>query len=234
MNREKPYFLKRVIAYLIDLIIVMLLSGILSLIFIKNEDYKNESKELLGLTAKYSEGTITQEEYSKEVANINYYLTKDSVGVNIITIGVSIVYYVILCFYCGGITLGKYIMKIRIVSSNDKKLNIGHYLLRGLLVNLILTNIISVVMVSLLNKDTFISVYPRVSNVLTIFLLVTLVFIMYREDGRGLHDLIANTKIVSTKKSKNNEISEEVKEANVIEEKALSKKKNIKKGSDKK
>ena len=234
MNREKPYFLKRVIAYLIDLIIVMLLSGILSLIFIKNEDYKNESKELLGLTAKYSEGTITQEEYSKEVANINYYLTKDSVGVNIITIGVSIVYYVILCFYCGGITLGKYIMKLRIVSSNDKKLNIGHYLLRGLLVNLILTNIISVVMVSLLNKDTFISVYPRVSNVLTIFLLVTLVFIMYREDGRGLHDLIANTKIVSTKKSKNNEISEEVKEANVIEEKALSKKKNIKKGSDKK
>ena len=234
MNREKPYFLKRVIAYLIDLIIVMLLSGILSLIFIKNEDYKNESKELLGLTAKYSEGTITQEEYSKEVANINYYLTKDSVGVNIITIGVSIVYYVILCFYCGGITLGKYIMKLRIVSSNDKKLNIGHYLLRGLLVNLILTNIISVVMVSLLNKDTFISVYPRVSNVLTIFLLVTLVFIMYREDGRGLHDLIANTKIVSTKKGKNNEISEEVKEANVIEEKALSKKKNIKKGSDKK
>ena len=49
-------------------------------------------------------------------------------------------------------------------------------------------------------------------------MLFSIVFIMYREDGRGLHDLLANTKVISTKKGK-----EEI-EANVIEEKKTNKK----------
>ena len=231
MNKEKPYFLKRAVAYLIDLIIVMLISGIISTVFIKNDNYKNESQKLLELTSKYTQNEITKEEFTKEYDSINYYLTKDSVGVTIATLGISIAYYVVLCFYCGGITLGKHIMKLAIVSANDKKLNLGHFLLRALLVNLILSNILSVVLVLTLDKDIFISIYPKVSNVLTIFLLVTLVVIMYREDGRGLHDLIANTRVISTKKNK-----EEVAEAEVIKEKNEKKTnlKKTKKGSDKK
>ena len=232
--REKPYFLRRAVAYLIDLIIVMLLSGIISTVFIKNDNYRNESQKLLELTSKYSQGEVTKEEFTKEYDNINYYLTKDSIGVTIVTLSVSIIYYVILCFYCGGITLGKRIMKITIVSANDKKLNLGNFLLRALLVNLILSNLVSVVLVSILDKDVFIITYPKVSNALTILLLVTLVVMMYREDGRGLHDLIANTRVISAKNNK--EIKEEIKEtiveAKVIEEKSVKKgKKNTKKGS---
>ncbi len=233
MNKEKPYFLKRVIAYLIDLIIVMLLSGIISTIFIHNENYQSESQKLLDLTKKYTDGVITKEEYSEEFDIINYYMTKDSVDVTIINIIVAIVYYVILCYYCGGITLGKYIMKLRIVSANDKKLNLGHYLLRALMVNLILSHLVSVVLVQILSKDSFISIYPKISNILTILLLVTFIFMMYREDGRGLHDLIANTQIVSTKKDiiEEKEEKEEIVEAQVLEEKKKSIK-NTKKKRD--
>ena len=215
-ERKKPYFLKRILAYLIDLIIVMLLAGVISAIFVNNENYKSESNKLMELTKNYTEGKITKEEYTKEFDNTNYYLTKDSIAVTLINCGVAIIYFVILSFYCGGITLGKYLMKLRIVSANDKKLNLGHFLLRSLFVNLVLSNIMSVILVLTLNKDTFIKVYPKVSNTLTIFLLVTLVFVMYREDGRGLHDLIANTKIISTKSDKKKE--ENIIEANVIKE----------------
>lgn len=227
MNREKPYFLRRAIAYLIDIVIVMLLSGIISTIFIKNDNYKNESQKLLELTSKYTSGEITKEEYSKEFDNINYYLTKDSAGTTIVTVSVSLAYYVILCFYCGGITLGKYIMKLGIVSANDKKINLGNFLLRSLLVNLVLSNIASISLVLLLNKDSFIAIYPKVSNALTLLLLASLIFMMYREDGRGLHDLIANTKVVSTKKKK--EEQEEVQEAKVVEEVKIKKEKKNKK-----
>lgn len=217
MNRKKPYFLKRAVAYLIDLIIVLLLAGIISTIFVNNENYKSESNKLMELTKSYTEGKITKEEYTKEFDNVNYYLTKDSTEVTIINLGVAIIYFVVLCYYCGGITLGKYLMKLRIVSANDKKLNIGHFLLRSLLVNLLLSNIMSIILVLTLNKDTFISVYPKVSNTLTILLLATVVFIMYREDGRGLHDLVASTQVISTKEEKKN--NEFINEANVIEEK---------------
>ena len=234
MNKKKPYFLRRIIAYLIDLIIVLLLAGIISTIFVNNDNYKKESNKIMELTKSYTEGTITKEEYTKEFDTANYYLTKDSIGVTVINTCIAIIYYVILCYFCGGVTLGKYIMKLRIIGANDKKLNIGHFLLRSLFVNLILSNLASIILVLTLNKDIFIKVYPRVSNTLTIFLLVTLIFTMYREDGRGLHDIIANTKIISTKEDKKEDINQEkIIDANVINEKKTKNKNSKKKDVNK-
>ena len=222
---EKPLFFKRVVAYLIDIIIVTLLATAISMVFIDNTNYKKQSEELMDLTRKYSAGEITKEEYNASYDNLNYYLTKEGVGTSIINCSVALVYYVILCFFCHGITLGKFLMKLQIVSANDKELNMGNYLIRGLLVNLILSNLVSIIFVYALSKETFISIYPKVSSVLSLFLLATILFIMYRDDGRGLHDLLSNTKVINTKKLKVKEEDIEIKEANVIEEKKIKEKK---------
>ena len=126
VNREKPYFLRRIVAYLIDIIFVMLLSTAITMVFINTERYQKRTEELMNLTKSYSEGKITKEEYSKQFDEMNYYVTKDGVGTSIVTCSVSLVYFVVLCYFCHGITLGKYIMKLRIVGNNDKKLNIKH------------------------------------------------------------------------------------------------------------
>ena len=216
VNNEKPYFLKRFAAYLIDLIIVTLLAGAISLVFLDNTKGQNSTEAYMSLTKKFTSGEITQEVYNKEANELNYLMTKENAGVTIVNIGVALVYYVVLCYFCHGITLGKYLFNMRIVSSKDKELNMGNYLLRALFVNLILTNTLSVVLVSVLDKTNFMSIYPKVSNGLTIFLLATLIFMMYRNDGRGLHDMISGTMVISTKEKKMNV---EVTEAKVIEEK---------------
>ena len=111
-------------------------------------------------------------------------------------------------------------MKLQIVSAKGKELNMGNYLIRGLLVNLILSNIASIICIYAFNKETFISVYPKISTCFTFFILASLLFMMYRNDGRGLHDLASNTKIISTKEPKiKKEDKEEITEAKVIEEK---------------
>ena len=51
-----------------------------------------------------------------------------------------------------GQTLGKKIMKIQIVSSENKKLSMNNYLIRSLLVDSILMNIISIITILLMNK----------------------------------------------------------------------------------
>lgn len=231
---EKPSFLKRVVAYLIDIIIVTLLATVISMIFINNTNYQKRSEELMQLTKKYTAGEISKEEYSKEFDVLNYYVTKDGVGTTIVNCAVAIVYYVILCYFCHGITLGKFLMKIRIVSANDKELNIGNYLIRGLFIDLILSNLVSIIFVYAMSKDLFISVYPKVSSVLSLFLLVSLLFMMYREDGKGLHDLMANTKVINTNRVKVKEEVEEVVDAKVIEEKPTNEKKTTKKKTSKK
>ena len=236
MNKEKPYFLKRFAAYFIDMIIVSILASIISVVFVNNTKYQNASKELMTLTEKYTKNEITKDEYTKQFDELNYTMTKENVDVTIINCSVGLVYYVILCYFCHGITLGKYLMKTRIISSKDKELNMGNYLLRSLFVNLLLSNILSVVLVSLLDKSSFISIYPKVSNVLTLFMLASVIFMMYREDGRGLHDMISGTRVISTKGIKKNEeeVKEEVVEAKVIEEKTTKKSTEEKKTTTKK
>ena len=194
------------------------------MVFINNNDYQLRTEQMIDLTRKLSSNEITNEEYTKESNELNYYLAKESVGTTAIMASVTIVYFVVLSYFCHGITLGKYLMKLRVVSANDKELNILNYLLRSLFINLILSNLFSVIFVSLMSKDTFISIYPRVNNILSLFILVTILFITYRNDGRGLHDFMANTKIISTKVKTIKEENEEVKEAKVIDEKKIVKK----------
>ena len=241
MNKEKPYFLKRFAAYLIDMIIVSLLATAISLVFLDNSKYQGETEALMTLTKKYTNNEVTKEEYTKQFDELNYVMTKDNVGVTVVNIGVGLVYYVVLCYFCHGITLGKYLLKMKIVSSKDKELNLGNYLLRALFVNLILSNIVSVVLVTTLDKGSFVSIYPKISNVLTLFVLATIIFMMYRSDGKGLHDMISGTVVVSTKvkklnvevEEKNDDVKEEVTEAKVIEEKHT-KNDNVKKKDDSK
>ena len=236
MNREKPYFLKRSIAYLIDLIIVSLLASLITFIFIgDNTKNVNYTTELLALRDQANKKEITEEEYVEKTNDLTYLNSKSNVEMSLIIVGVSLVYYVILCYFCNGITLGKYLMKIQIVSNKDKKLNMLNYLIRGLLVNLILMHLLDSVLVLTLSKESFVSAYSIISYALTLFLLATLVFMMYREDGRGLHDIIAGTKIISTKELKTNEtIQEEIVESKVIEEKKTVKKESKPKKSTKK
>ncbi len=230
-NVEKPSFLKRTVAYLIDIIFVALLAAAVSMVFINNTKYQEKTEQLMDLTKKYSSGEITKEEYSEQFDTLNYYVTKEGVGTSIVNVGVALVYYVILCYFCHGITVGKYIMKLRIVSANEKKLNIGHYLIRALFVDLILSSVVSIIFVLTMNQSTFTSIYPKVSNVITIFLLVTMLFVMYRNDGRGLHDLMSNTKVISTKEVK---VNVEVEDAKIVEEKQIEEKTGEKKKTTKK
>ena len=126
MDREKPYFIKRVVAYAIDFVIVTLFATVLSMILIKNTaSYQQKTEQLMELTRKYTAGEISKEQYSKDFDELNYYVTREGVGTTIINCSTAIVYYVILCYFCHGITLGKYFMRLRIVSNSDKELNIG-------------------------------------------------------------------------------------------------------------
>lgn len=222
MNKKKPFVYKRVIAYVIDLLIVTLISGILTVVFTDNSSYEKDTERMLDLTQKYTSKEINDEEYYKQFDELNYQMTLDSVSVTAITCGVSIIYYVILCYYCHGITLGKYIMKIKIVSSNGKKLNLGNYLLRCLIINMVLSNFINIILVETLSKTSFLSIYSKISNGFTLLLLLSFILVMYREDGRGVEDFMGNTKIVNFKDEEVNDNN--VEEATIVNEKEKGKK----------
>ena len=112
-------------------------------------------------------------------------------------------------------------MKIKIVSANGKKLNMGHYFLRCLVIDLVLSHSISLILFYTLSKTDFINYYDKVSRGITLLLLLSFILIMFRNDGRSISDFMGNTKIVNF----NDEEEKEPLEANIVEKKKIVNKK---------
>lgn len=211
----KPVSYKRILAYLIDIFIVICIATILTMFIPVSEEYTNQMNELNAVLEDYSSGDISETEYLEKFNDISYIVNKESVQVSIVSVVLSTIYFVVLAYYMNGQTFGKKIMKIQVVSANSKKLTMNNYLIRSLLVDSILMNTISIVTILFLEKSSYLKVYDATSTIFGAIYVVIFAMILFRQDGRGLHDLLANTKVISLndKKVLNEEtIKEEKKE----------------------
>lgn len=211
----KPVSYKRILAYLIDIFIVICIATILTIFIPVSEEYTNQMNELNAVLEDYSSGDISETEYLEKFNDISYIVNKESVQVSIVSVVLSTIYFVVLAYYMNGQTFGKKIMKIQVVSANSKKLTMNNYLIRSLLVDSILMNTISIIAILFLEKSSYLKVYDVTSTIFGAIYVVIFAMILFRQDGRGLHDLLANTKVISLndKKVLNEEtIKEEKKE----------------------
>ena len=217
MNKnDKPLIYRRVFAYIIDMLIVSIIESIITIAFPSNKVYEDKLKEASTITQQYRDKEINQEEYLEKYNNISYELNKSSIDSSIVIVAITIVYFVLMYKFNDGKTIGKQFMKLKLVSSNDRKIGINNYLLRCLLINSALSNIISIILLMFANKNTYLLVNDKISTVISIFYVACVFFILYRDDGRGLHDFICNTKVVQYKKEdiNNKENIESSKEKN--------------------
>ena len=194
---------KRFCAYLLDIFFIYLLLSLITSIKFINPTYDKfaESYE------KYSEviDRYTNKEISlnemQELNKDNFYnVTKYSISSNVVIIVGVLLYFGVFQKYNHGQTLGKKIMKIRVTSNNDKKVNIWKYLLRTLpmyfvFIGSIIAILINSILVFILGSAN----YMQISSIITyVFLgigIIDLVMMIIRKDNRGLHDILANTKV---------------------------------------
>ena len=211
----KPVSYKRILAYLIDIFIVICIATILTIFIPVSEEYTNQMNELNAVLEDYSSGDISETEYLEKFNDISYIANKESVQVSIVSVVLSTIYFVVLAYYMNGQTFGKKIMKIQVVSANSKKLTMNNYLIRSLIVDSILMNTISIVTILFLEKSSYLKVYDATSTIFGAIYVVIFAMILFRQDGRGLHDLLANTKVISLndKKVLNEETIKEEKKA---------------------
>ena len=245
--------LKRIGAYLIDIILISVIATTLSSNKYLNKDYhkytkvyneysdKYESynKYHTELEDSYKDKEITQKEYNKlltyaeeyikelidsyedkkiteeEYENIinksnieyskietdySYKLIKYSSIPTIINILCILMYFVVIQYYLNGQTLGKKLMKLRVVKNKDKELTIFNFLIRSLLVNEVLINICNVIFLLVLSKNNYI-IYNQIIYVITYIFEMAIIFtITFDKNNRGLHDYICNTKVIEDKK----------------------------------
>lgn len=191
----KATFFERLGAYLIDTVII---SFIFSIICLGFGNYTTDTEKLMQeLDDKFLESEITPEEYLEEYKVLLYDYQKENILQSTISVALTIAYYVVFQYMNKGQTLGKKLLKLRVVDKEtEKPISILKGLLRSFIVLSILSGTLCILFVYIFNSSNYINAYMALLMLEGIFTLTTIMFVLYKKDGRGLHDMMANTKVI--------------------------------------
>ena len=117
---EKPT-LKRAFAYIIDLMIVVFIIGLFTNIEALNPNYEKYEQAFESYKTLIAESENTNNSQTvKQATNVMYDLNKYSVSTSIINVVVMVLYFGLFQYYNKGQTIGKKLMKIKVVSNDGK------------------------------------------------------------------------------------------------------------------
>lgn len=251
---------KRILAYIIDSTIVLLLTVLITNIKYLNPTYDNaleKSNELQSLNLSnieiqnylplyykdseisedeyndlikdndyfgylivdaYSDSVITEEEYnyiiaeSKKIYNEKApQVYKDAIESNwysyLIYLVVYFFYFVIFNIITKGITLGKKITGLQIVSLDNREATFGQYLLRSLIAYGYFVYLLELIVPHVIPMKYLMYVVGGLSIVMNFLQIVVSISVISNDDNRGLHDILAKTKVIDVREKQKDKIA---------------------------
>ena len=229
METKKVKIYKRVLAFLIDFIIVGIFSALIIYLLPYNEKYQETIKQNEVLQELVLSKQIDNQDYVSNSVKITYNSYKYGLLENGISVGIMILYFTLFTYFNHGKTIGKMIMRYQVSSKDGNDPSFVGSLVRSLLLTRAFGDIITIILVLSLSEAKFVSIYNYFDMGITIVWLTCPFISMFREDGRGLHDLVAKTIVLDKRKQDSTEIVEAKYEEKVEVEEVKTKKNNKKK-----
>lgn len=195
----KAYFLQRLISYLIDFFIIIFIVTGITFFIPTSEAYKEAYEESNEITDLYLNGEIGNSEYLSRYGDVSYTIAKETVIVTVIHLVVTIAYFGTYAYYMNGQTIGKKFMKIRVVNKDNSNVGHGILIFRTAVIYGVIESIISLIILQFISSNMYLYVITPLEFLQYAFVLISLFMIMFRKDGKGLHDILFKTKVVSLK-----------------------------------
>lgn len=191
----KATFYERLASYIIDFLIV---SSLLSIICYKLPDNSNTYiEEINTIYESYTNNEITPTDFADKYLDIVYNEEKKDILTPTISVILTIGYFIVFQYLNNGQTLGKKILKIQVVDKNtNKPPSILKGTIRTIFILNIASNIITIILRTCANKNTYLITSTILSIFNWIFLVITIVLMISKSSCRGLHDLMANTIVI--------------------------------------
>lgn len=188
---------KRIIAYFIDIFIVSVISSTLFMLPIFKDNYTTYNNYYNDYIEELKNSGSSDVDSAK-LEEFQYNISKSSAPLMIIRVGVIILYFGVLGFLLNGKTLGKKILHLQI-KSTEGNLNPALFMIREIIVTGLVFDVISLILLSYCSKSVYLNVstYIGYANMLVYFLIIG--FMIFRDDERGLHDIICKTSVIDTK-----------------------------------
>lgn len=188
--------IKRLVAYLIDILIVGFISSSLSSLNIINP-YYDKYLDVYDDYQEVLESDINDldEIFNSDFKGMYHDLVKYSSISNVISLSCYLLYFVGFQKWNKDQTVGKKLMRIKVVG-RDKSVSILSYFLRSVVVYNLLFPSINIISSFILNDNLFFTSSIILSIIGSVVTYACLLMIIIRKDNLGLHDIISKTKVV--------------------------------------
>ena len=199
VEEEKPFFFPRLVAYFIDSLIVFALCFGVMFIIPKDKNHDKYVEEYSELQKQLTDKKINAKEFNERAKDVVYDVDYTNTVVTITQIAIYVGYFIVLQYYNKGRTLGKKIMKIKVVSDKEDELSINQVAGRALLCDSILINIVRVGCLLFIGRNYYYYSSMGLQYLDYAIILISLGMVIFRKDGKGIHDLLFKTKVISDK-----------------------------------
>ena len=188
---------KRIIAYCIDIIIVVIIiMAIGNFIKIPEQTLKLQST-LNKLNDAVLSDEITFKDYMDGYTNIIYNVDKEKIAFSILNFIVIFLYFVIVPLITKGKTCGKYLMKIKVKNKNKDKINFLGLLIRNFIINGLGYLLIQMILVNVVKPGNYFYILTILAIIQILLVIISVFMVKYRKDKRGLHDIISGTVVIN-------------------------------------
>ena len=190
---------KRIGAYIIDYLFVFLLITMLSQIRVLNPSYEEYAESYVRYEEMMDDLTVdnaVEIAKSQEYMQVNYDLSRYSVSISIISLVVYLAYFVGFQKWNNNQTLGKKLFNIQVVGNENKKVGWLQLLWREVVLYNIIWEVLAIVSIWVFNYEGYMYASSLLTFIAGAIIWVNIFFVVIRNDSRGIHDLLAKTKVV--------------------------------------
>ena len=190
---------KRIGAYIIDYLFVFLLITMLSQIRVLNPSYEEYAESYVRYEEIMDDLTVdnaVEIAKSQEYMQVNYDLSKYSVSISIISLVVYLAYFVGFQKWNNNQTLGKKLFNIQVVGNENKKVGWLQLLWREVVLYNLIWEVLAIVSIWVFNYECYMYASSLLTFIAGAIIWVNIFFVVIRNDSRGIHDLLAKTKVV--------------------------------------
>ena len=193
-------FKKRLFSYIIDIFILSLVLGVIGMFIPSGSNIESLNNELMNINNNFVNGELGIRTFINQYAGIFYNIDKEMFYSSLISVIVSILYFVVYPLYNNGQSFGKTMNNIKIVSNDDGDVSANSLIFRYLLMDGIGVSIISMCSLFIFKDFNYLIITSILGFLQFLVVIISVFMVLYRHDFRSLPDLIAGTKVIEVKK----------------------------------